>query len=188
MNKYIKLVIAALMAALGVWMITEDYTFWGIITIILSALPIFLFFRNEYILMAFWQMRKQNLEGAKKWLSKITNMDSQLIKKQFGYYHYMQGLTDAQNNISATESAMKKALDYGLTFDHDKAMAHLSLAGSALAKGRKKDADRHLQLAKKLDKNNMLKEHIGMIKEQSKKVNVGRNMQNPNMRRRGKYF
>lgn len=188
MNKYLKIVLAVVMIALGVWMMTQDYTFWGIITVILSTIPIFLFFRNEYILLAFWQMRKQNLEGAKNWLQKVTNEDSQLINKQKGYFNYMLGLTEAQNNMSKTESYMKKALDLGLNFDHDKAMANLSLAGSALSKGRKKDAERYLAEAKKLDKNNMLKEHIQMIQEQAKRVNVGKNLQNPNMRRRGKYF
>ena len=188
MNKYFKFVIAAIMIALGIWMITQSYTFWGIIIIILSALPIFLFFRNEYILLAFWQLRKQNLEGSKKWLLKVTNFNSQLVKNQYGYYHYMLGLTEAQGNMSQSEILMKKALDFGLNFDHDKAMAHLNLSASALAKGRKQDADIHLKKAKEFDKNNMLKEHINMIKEQSKKVNIGKNMHNPNMRHRGKFF
>ncbi len=188
MNKYLKLALAVLFVALGTWMISQDMTFWGIVVVLLSVVPIFLFFRNEYILLAFWQMRKQNMEGAKKWLNKITNPNSQLIKNQMGYFNYMNGLTEAQNNMKASENYMKKALEHGLTFDHDKAMAHLSLAGSNLAKGRKKEAEKHIAQAKKYDSKNMLKEHIAMIKQQSKKVNVGSNLQNPNMRKRGKYF
>lgn len=188
MNKYIKLVIAVLMIAGGIFLFTEREYAWGSILIALSALPILLFFRNEYILLAFWQMRKQNIEGAKSWLLKITNPKSQLVRKQMGYFNYMMGITEAQNNVNASEKYMKKALDYGLSFKHDRAMAKMSLAGAAMAKGRKQEAETLLKEAKQLDNQGMFTDQIKMMQEQMKRINVGKNMQNPHMRNRGKYF
>ena len=188
MNKYIKLVIAVLMIAGGVYMFTEREYAWGSILIFSSLVPILLFFRNEFILLAFWQMRKQNVEGAKKWLTKITQPESQLVRKQMGYYHYMEGITEAQSNVNVAEKHMKKALDYGLSFKHDRAMAKMSLAGAAMAKGRKQEAEMLLKEAKQLDNQGMFTDQIKMMQEQMKRVNVGKNLQNPHMRNRGKYF
>lgn len=188
MNKYIKLVIAAILFVAGVYMFTEREYGWGVLLLLLTALPIFLFFRNEFILLAFWQMRQQNMEGAKKWLGYIKNPKSQLINKQMGYYNFMQGLAEGQNNITKAEQYMRKALDHGLSFAHDRAMAKLNLAAGAMGRGRKQEAKKWLKEAKTDDKQGMLTDQIKMFEEQMKRMNVGRNMQNPNMRRRGKYF
>src|SRR5690606_11489142 len=137
MNKYIKLVIAILMIAGGIFMITEREYAWGTILIVLSAIPILLFFRNEYILLAFWQMRKQNIEGAKKWMNKITRPESQLVRKQMGYYNYMMGITEAQSNVNLAEKYMRKALEYGLSLKHDRAKEKRRVAGAVKAKSRR---------------------------------------------------
>ncbi len=49
------------------------------------------------------------------------------------------------------------------------AMAKLNLAGIAMTKNRKMEATNLLNEAKKLDKQNMLKEQITMMKQQLKK-------------------
>lgn len=188
MNKYIKLVLSILMIAGAVYLFTEREYGWGFILIFLSIFPIILFFRNEYILLAFWQMRKQNIERAKSWLLKITHPESQLVRKQMGYYNYLLGITEAQTNVNASEKYMRKALEYGLSFKHDRAMAKMSLAGAVMAKGRKQEAETLLKEAKALDTQGMFTEQIKMMQEQMKRVNVGKNLQNPNMRRRGKFF
>lgn len=188
MNKFIKLIIAALMIAVGIYMFTDREYGWGFILIFLSIIPILLFFRNEYILLAFWQMRKQNIEGAKKWMNKITRPESQLVRKQMGYYNYMMGITEAQTNVNLAEKYMRKALEYGLSFKHDRAMAKMSLAGAVMAKGRKQEAEILLKEAKQLDTQGMFTDQIKMMQEQMKRINVGKNMQNPHMRKRGKYF
>lgn len=176
------------MIAGGVYLFTIREYGWGSLVIFLSFIPILLFFRNEYILLAFWQMRKQNIEGAKKWLAKITNPESQLVRKQMGYYNYMLGITEAQTNVNAAEKHMKKALEYGLSFKHDRAMAKMSLAGAVMAKGRKKEAEVLLKEAKALDTQGMFTDQIKMMQEQMKRINVGKNLHNPHMRNRGKYF
>ena len=48
-------------------------------------------------------MRNQNIEKAKAWLSKIKNPERQLVRKQMGYYHYLIGITEAQDNINSSE-------------------------------------------------------------------------------------
>ena len=188
MNKYIKLVLSVLMIIGGIILIVNRETAWGVILIILSIFPIVLFFRNEFILLAFWQIRKQNLAGAKKWLDKISNPSKQLHRQQMGYFNYLNGICVSQDNPAKAENYMRKSLELGLTFDHDKALASLNLAGSLLSKGKKNEAEKYLADAKKYDKSNMLGDQIKMMKEQMKRVNIGRNMHNPHMRNRGKYF
>ena len=83
---------------------------------------------------------------------------------------------------------MRKALDHGLSFAHDRAMAKLNLAAGAMTRGRKQEAQKWLSDAKAEDKQNMLTDQIKMFEEQLKRMNVGRNMQNPQMRSRSKYF
>ena len=188
MNKNIKLIVAFLIITFGIYLLFNREIAWGIVLLVLSIIPIILYFRNEYILLAFWQLRKQNLVGAQKWLNKITNPESQLFKQQHGYFQYLNGVCIAQENPAKAEGYMRKALQLGLLFDHDKALASVNLAVASLSKGKKAEAEKYLIDAKKYDKQNMLGEQIKMIKEQMKKVNIGKNIQNPNMRNRGKYF
>lgn len=189
MNKYIKLLIAVIMIAGGIYLMFNRQIGLGIFIVILSAIPIFLFFRNEYIFLAFWKLRKQDLVGARSWLNKITNVKSQLVRKQYGYYNYLMGITEAQGNSAKAEAYMKTALDYGLSFKHDRALATLNLAAGAMMRGNKNEAERLLNEAKKLDTSNMLGDQIKMMKEQMKRVNVSRsNMINPNMRGRSKFM
>ena len=169
-NKNIKLVIAALIVGYSGYQFAEGYIGNGISLILLSLVFIFLYFRNEFILMAFLRMRKQDMEGTQKWLGKIKNPESALIKKQQGYYNYLHGIIYSQKNLTQAEKYFKKALKLGLTMDYDVAMAKLSLAGIAMQKRRKREATQLLQEAKKLDKNNMLTEQIRMMQQQMKKI------------------
>lgn len=188
MNKNIKLIIASLIILLGFYLIFHRKTSWGIMCIIFSILPILLFFRNENILIAFWYLRKQNFKKTKKWLNNITNINSQLFKQQHGYYYYLNGICESQNNTNKSEYFMKKALNLGLTFDHDKALAYLNLAASALNKGKKIEFEKYLNKTKQYDKSNMLENQIKMIKEQSKRINIGSNLHNPYIRLKGKNY
>lgn len=189
MNKNIKLIIAGLMIALGIYMMffTREIG-WGIVLTILSALPIFLYFKNEFILLCFWQFRKQNMEKAMEWLSKITNYKSQLHRTQYGYFHYLQGLALAQDNPTKMESYMKQALDFGLNMKQDRAMATLNLAAATLSKGRRQEGKKLLEEAKKLDSADMLGEQIKMLKNQLKMPSMQKHIHNPHMRNRGKFF
>jgi len=169
-NKNLKLVIAALIIAYAVYQFVEGNIGNGISLILLSSIFVFLYFRNEIILLAFLRMRKQDLAGTKKWLDKIKNPDAALTKKQNGYYNYLNGIIFSQTNLTQAEKYFKKALKFGLNMDYDVAMAKLSLAGIAMQKRRKREATTLLNEAKKLDKQNMLAEQIKMMQQQLKKI------------------
>ncbi|MCW4470509.1 DUF2892 domain-containing protein [Flavobacterium sp. MFBS3-15] len=168
-NKNIKLVIAALLLATAVWQFTEGNIGNGIFLLLIIGLVILLYFKNEYIIMAFLQLRKQNFDGANKWLDKIKNPESALVKKQQGYYNYLKGLMLSQTNLTLAEKHLKKAVELGLSMDQDMAMVKLNLAGIAMSKNRKMEAEKLLAEAKKLDKHGMLKDQIKMMKDQMKK-------------------
>lgn len=169
-NKNLKLVIAALIIAYAVYQFVEGNIGNGIFLILLSTIFIFLYFRNEIILLAFLKMRKQDLDGTKKWLDKIKDPDAALTKKQNGYYNYLNGIIFSQTNLTQAEKYFKKALKLGLNMDYDVAMAKLSLAGIAMQKRRKREATTLLNEAKKLDKQNMLTDQIKMMQQQLKKI------------------
>ncbi|NJB37938.1 DUF2892 domain-containing protein [Croceivirga sp. JEA036] len=169
-NKNIKLVIAALIIGYAVYQFIEGNIGNGIALILLASIFVFLYFRNEIILMSFLKMRKQDLEGTEQWLTKIKNPEASLVKKQQGYYNYLHGIIYSQRNLTQAEKYFKKALKLGLNMDYDVAMAKLSLAGIAMQKRRKREATTLLQEAKKLDKNNMLTEQIKMMQQQMKKI------------------
>ncbi|SEG48408.1 hypothetical protein SAMN05421847_2451 [Halpernia humi] len=187
MNKYFKFLIAALMVAAGIFLMFNRNIGWGIVVVILAGIPIFLFFKNEFILLAFYQLRKQKMDKAADWLTSITDYEKQLHKSQFGYFHYLQGLTLAEKQPQKVEPLMKKALDFGLNMKHDRAMATLNLAAGALQKGRRQEGARLLDEAKKLDSAGMMTEQIKMLKDQMKLPTMQKHMHNPNMRNRGKF-
>ncbi len=169
-NKYIKLVIAAGIITLAGFQFFEGNIMNGISLILLSGIFVFFYFKNEFILLAFLQLRKQDFEKCQKWLNYIKNPSSALIKKQEGYYNFLQGIMVSQTNLTQAEKFFKKALNLGLSMGHDQAMAKLQLAGIALSKNRKNEATKLMSDAKKLDKHGMLKDQIKMMKEQMKKA------------------
>jgi len=169
-NKNIKLVIAVLIVGWAVWQFIEGYIGNGIMLILLSLIFVFLYFKNEFILLSFLRLRKQDFEGAKKWLNKIKNPETALTTKQQGYYNYLFGIMLSQTNITQAEKYLKKAIKLGLSMNQDLAVAKLNLAGIAMTKRRKREAQMLLTEAKKLDKHNMLKDQITMMKQQMKKI------------------
>ncbi|MGB5437823.1 MAG: DUF2892 domain-containing protein [Maribacter sp.] len=169
-NKNIKLVITGLIIAYAIYQFIEGNIGNGIFLILFSLIFIFLYFRNEIILLAFLRMRKQDLEGTQKWLDRIKNPEAALITKQQGYFNYLHGIIHSQKNLTQAEKYFRKALKLGLTMDYDTAMAKLSLAGIAMQKRRKREATTLLNEAKKLDKSNMLTDQIKMMQQQMKKI------------------
>lgn len=169
-NKNIKVVLAAAIVAFAGYQFVEGEIGNGIALILLSLIFVFLYFRNEIILLAFLRMRKQDLDGTEKWLSKIKKPEKALTTKQQGYFNYLYGIIYSQKNLSQAEKYFRKALKLGLNMDYDVAMAKLSLAGIAMQKRRKREATALLSEAKKLDKNNMLTEQIKMMQQQMKRI------------------
>jgi hypothetical protein len=65
-NKNIKLVLAALTVAWSVYQFSQGNIMNGISILLLAGIFVLLYFKNEFILLAFLQLRKQNFEGTKK--------------------------------------------------------------------------------------------------------------------------
>ncbi len=169
-HRFIKLILAGLIVITAIWQMTEGNIGNGIFLILLALIPIFLYFKNEFILLAFLKLRKQDFDGAKKWLAYIKHPETALVKKQQGYFNYLHGIMLAQTNLTQAEKYFKKAIELGLSMDMDLAVAKLNLAGLAMTRRRKLEATNLLNEAKKLDKQNMLKEQIVMMKDQMKKM------------------
>ncbi len=167
-NKNIKLILAALIIGFAIYQFIDGEIGNGIMYLLLSLIFIFLYYKNELILLAFLKLRKQDFPGAKKWLDKIKNPEAALVKKQQGYLSYLNGIMVSQTNMNEAEKYFKKAIDLGLSMDHDLAMAKLNLAGIAFSKRRKQEATKLLVEAEKLDKRNMLADQIKMMKKQMK--------------------
>lgn len=169
-HRNIKLIIAALVVAVSIWQFIENNIGNGIFLLLLSIIFIFLYFKNEFILLAFLKLKKQDFLGAQNWLNKIKKPETALVRKQQGYFNYLHGLMVSQTNLSKAEKYFKKAIALGLNMDQDLALAKLNLAGIAMTKKRKMEATTLLNEAKKLDKQNMLKEQIQQMKQQMKKI------------------
>ena len=110
-NKNIKLVLAALITVWSVYEFTQGHIMNGISILLLAGLFILFYFKNEFILLVFLQLRKQNFAGAQKWLGYIKNPSASLTKKQEGYYNYLHGIMLSQTNITQAEKYLKKAVD-----------------------------------------------------------------------------
>ena len=169
-NKYLKIVVAVLIVAWAVYQFTRGNIGNGIALIFLSRIPILLYFRNEFILLTFLRLRKQDFAGMEKWLGKIVDPETALLRKQQGYYNYMYGIIYSQKNLTQAEKYFRKALQLGLTMSYDVAMAKLSLAGIMMQKRKKREAQELLTEAKKLDKQNLMTEQIKMMQQQLKKI------------------
>lgn len=169
-NKNIKLVLAFVAIAFAIYLFIDNYIGNGILLLLLSGIFIFLYYKNEIILLAFLKLRKQDFEGTNKLLDKIKDPETALVTKQQGYYNYLRGIILSQTNITKAEKFLKKAIKLGLSMDQDLAVAKLNLAGIAMSKRRKREAQTLLTEAKKLDKHGMLKEQMTMMKQQLKRI------------------
>ncbi|WOC39818.1 DUF2892 domain-containing protein [Polaribacter sp. HL-MS24] len=169
-NKNIKIVIAAIITIWAVYQFSLGNIMNGISILLLAGIFVLLYFKNEFILLSFLQLRKQNFPGAQKWLGRIKNPSAALTTKQEGYYNYLHGIMLSQTNMTQAEKYLRKAVKLGLAMNHDLAMAKLQLAGIAMTKRRKREATLLMAEAKKLDKHGMLKEQMTMMKQQMKKI------------------
>ena len=168
--KIIKLILAIFSLLYSIFQFYENNIGNGIALIFLSIIFIFLYYKNEIILIIFFKLRKQDFVGTEKWLKKIKNPESSLTTKQVGYYNYLWGIVYSQTNLTQAEKFFKKAISIGLSMDHDLAMAKLSLAGILIQKRRKREATMLLNEAKKLDKQKMLSDQIKMMQQQMKRI------------------
>ena len=108
--KIIKLILALLTFAYGIYQFVDDYIGNGIMLLLLSGMFVLLYFKNEIIFLAFLRLRKQDFEGTQRWLMRISNVERNLVRKQQGYYHYLLGIINSQTNLTQAEKYFKTAL------------------------------------------------------------------------------
>lgn len=168
--KAIKLIIACSLFIYAIYQFIENYIGNGIFCIFMCGMFMLLYFKNEIIFLAFLRLRKQDFNGTEKWLNKISNPESSLVKKQQGYFFYLHGIIKSQTNLTIAEKNFKKAINLGLSFNHDLAMAKMSLAGISMQKRRKREAVMLLAEAKKLDRQGMLSSQMKLMQQQLKKI------------------
>mgnify|MGYP001281776362 FL=1 len=168
--KVIKLILSFISIGFAVYQFIDDYIGNGILFVLLSGMFILLYFKNEIIFLSFLKLRKQDFIGTEKWLSRIPNIERNLVRKQQGYYYYLMGIIQSQKNLTQAEKHFKTAIKLGLSMSHDLAMAKMSLAGIYMQKRRKREAQQLLTEAKKLDRHGMLSGQMKMIQQQMKKI------------------
>jgi len=166
MSNTVRLIIACVVMGAAVALCVFGFWGWGILVLFLGGLVLLSYFFNENMIMTQWFLRKEKAEKAEEWLLKITDYEKQLKKTQHGYYNLLMGLIETRKAPLKSEKYFKKALSLGMKMSHNIALAKLSLAGIAMAKRNKREAQMYLQEATKEDKNKLLADQIKMMKGQ----------------------
>lgn len=166
MPNFIRIIIASLLLGAAITLMVFSFWGWGILLIFLAILVFVTFIFNEKMLLAQWYLRKENMDKAESTLNSIKNYEKELYKGQYGYYNLLIGLIESRKSPMKSEKYFKKALNLGLTMDHNIALANLSLAGVEMGKRNKREAQRLLKEAEKADKNKLLADQIKMMKGQ----------------------
>ena len=112
-NKYIKIVLAIVVFALSIQQFVDGAvgsTGNGIMLILLSLLFVLLYFRNEFLILAFFQLRKQNLVGEKYFRTAIKlglNMDHDLAMAKLN----LAGILFSKRRKIEAQKLLKEAQD-----------------------------------------------------------------------------
>jgi len=166
MSNLIRLIIACVVLGAAVALCAFGFWGWGILVLFLGGIVLLSYFFNENMIIAQWFLRKEQSEKAELWLLKITDYEKQLNKGQHGYYNLLIGLIESRKSPLKSEKYFKKSLSLGMKMSHNIALAKISLAGIAMAKRNKREAQMYLQEATKDDKNKLLTDQIKMMKAQ----------------------
>ncbi|MBE9665535.1 DUF2892 domain-containing protein [Mucilaginibacter boryungensis] len=166
MSNIVRLIVACVIMGAAVAMAGFGMWGWGILVLFLGGVVLLSFFFNENMIIAQFYLRKENSVKAEEWLLKITDYEKQIHKGQWGYYNLLMGLIESRKTPMKSEKYFKKSLTLGMRMSHNTALAKLSLAGIAMAKRNKREAQMYLQEAAKDDKNKLLAEQIKMMKGQ----------------------
>ena len=170
LNRIIKFILIAIVSAAMVYEFFQVNIGNGIMCLLLGGIIVLLLFKHEINLLAFLQIRRNKFDSARKILAWVKKPE-QMPKKQQAYYYFLNGLVESQSNaMTKSEKHFKKALNTGLSMNHDIAMANLNLAGIAMARRRKREALNYMAQAKKYDKAKLLSDQIKMLKGQMGRI------------------
>lgn len=149
-----------------VYLFATGYWGWGIMMILLTAIVILSFFRNENMILALNQMRLGNTDKAKYYMNKVTHPQF-MPRKQHAYVVFLQAVLNTQElGFAKSEAMLRKALTLGLRTGQDNAVARMHLSGICAQTGRKAEAVSLLAEAKKLDSTGAMREQITMMQKQ----------------------
>lgn len=166
MSNIVRIIIACALLAGAITLFVFKFWGWGSLVLLISILVFITVVFNEHMLIAQYHLRKEKMDKAAKALGNITNYEKQLIRMQHGYYFLLIGLIESQKAPLQSEKFFKRALSLGLHMDHNIALAKISLAGVAMAKRNKREANRYLDEAKRADKKKLMAEQIKMMRGQ----------------------
>ncbi|WP_442591017.1 DUF2892 domain-containing protein [Pedobacter sp. AW31-3R] len=166
MPNIVRLIVGFVILGAAIALMIFSFWGWGILAVFISILIFVTFFYNENMLLAQWFLRKDDMPKAESFLKRITNYETQLLRGQHGYYNLLIGLIESRKSPMQSEKYFKKALSLGMVMDHNIALAKLSLAGIAMGKRNKREAQMYLTEAKKADKNKLLADQIKQMKDQ----------------------
>ncbi len=169
-NKAIRIGFTAAIFIWSIYQFIEGNIGNGIFFVLVSGLVLLTYFKNENIILALWYLRKQDMAKTKKALLRIKNPEKALVKSQLAYYYLLMGMLESQNGLGKAETLLRKALSTGLRLKQDQALAKLNLAGIALSRRRKREAQMLLTEVKKLDDKKVLDEQVKAIKAQLGKI------------------
>jgi hypothetical protein len=170
LNRIIKFVLIAIVSAAMVYEFFQVNIGNGIMYLLLDGIIVLLLFKHEINLLAFLQIRRSKFDSARKIMTWVKKPEQMPIKQQ-AYFYFLNGLIESQSNsMTKSEKHFKKALNTGLSMDHDKAMANLNLAGIAMARRRKREAMNYMAQAKKFDKAKLLTDQIKILKGQMGRI------------------
>lgn len=166
MSNIVRLIIACVVLGAAITLFGFGFWGWGILVFLIGGIILLTFFFNENMIIAQFYLRKEKQDEAEKWLLKVTDYEKQLNKNQHGYYNLLLGLIESRKAPMKSEKYFKKSLTLGMRMSHNTALAKLSLAGIAMAKRNKREAQQYLSEATKDDKNKLLADQIKMMKAQ----------------------
>ena len=72
-HKNLKIVLFVFSVGYAVYQFIESFVGNGIMFVFIGLIFLFLYFKNEFILLAFLKLRKQDFEGTERWLKRIKN-------------------------------------------------------------------------------------------------------------------
>ena len=169
-TRYIKILFAATSLAYTVYLFIMQS--WGaaIGMLFVTAALVLINFRSIRLILALFQLRKQNFAKANTWIDRAN--PEKMWSKQKGYWHFLNGLVSMQENMNTADKHFRKALKAGLNMDHDKAMAKLNMAVVAAQRQKKREAISLINEAKRLDKRGMMKNEIKQVEQAIKNPRV----------------
>lgn len=168
--KFIRLIIAGVILIGAVILFITGSITLGVFAVLFSGIVVLSHFKNEKNMLAFYYVRKQDLEKAGKVLATVKRPEL-MVKSQEAYYYYLNGMIESQKrNIPKAEKLFKTALKTGLRMKNDQAVAKLNLAAISLSKRDKRTTIHLIQEVKKLDKQKMLTTQIREIEDMMKRI------------------